>query len=225
MESRTRIGADFGARDVIVRWADGRVLDIDIQWFLQMLEEMIRTGSRFEPGHTFQLGWSVLRFAAEGDLVAMEELDFSGEPGRFCPGVTRSLSSLRLQRSVNESLGLEGQLAFPSMRHSALVCCELGAEGPVVGERREGAGPKSGWFFRCAEEGHDHDAADARVEVNLYQVATRVPAVIPVLALPPVHHTVIHPDGRITVSDAAGRPLPVRPGSYLALRQEKLRPS
>jgi hypothetical protein len=193
-------------------------VEADARWFVKWLEEAVAGGERFAPGQTCQVGWMVTEIRAAGDgTLALWEPDMRSLPVAWVEGVSHTLSQLRAQKDVVESVMVAGDLSFPSMRQSAIICTRLGQGQAVVMERTEPDGADSGWFCGCREDGHDHnDVAELR-RVSLYEAAVRhSPQVVPYLALPPGVLVGISESAPAVFRD--GEPLEFRPGSYLAVR-------
>src|SRR5215510_2680307 len=80
------------------------ILEDDARWFAGSLEEMVRSGSRFEAGQTLQIGWSIAWFVtAKNDTLGFEEPDMKSMPVLRQPGLTNSLAHLRLHKDTLES--------------------------------------------------------------------------------------------------------------------------
>jgi hypothetical protein len=194
------------------------VIADDAKWLLGWLEESVAQGTRYVAGQTCQIGWITTEVRLDGDDLSIWEPDMRRLPIEWSESVSHTLAHLRIQKDVVESVLGPGDLSFPSMRESAIICDRLGQGEGIVMERVEPAGADSGWFFGCTEDGHDHnDAAELR-RVSLYEaVARHAPHIIPYLALPPgilVSIGAVDP-----VLYREGEPLLPRPGSYLDRRR------
>ncbi len=189
----------------------------DAEWFLNWLEESVGEGARYKPGQTCQLGWVVteVRQHESGDLTLWEP-DMRSLPVEWSEGVSYTLAHLRVQKDVVESVLEAGDLSFPSMRQSAIICTRLGRNEGAVLERSEPGVADSGWFCGCREEDHDHNEVAELRRVSLYEAAVRVPQVVPYLALPPGVLVGVSRGTPAVFRD--GELLEFRPGSYLAVR-------
>jgi hypothetical protein len=193
------------------------VIEGDARWFVAWLEEAVATGSRFAPGQTCQVGWVVTEVREEesGDLCLWEP-DMQQFPVTWVGSVSRTLSHLRRQKDVCESVLDTSDMSFPSMLQSALVCTRLGQTSGIVMERQAVSGERdSGWFCGCTGEDHDHNAVGELRTVSLYEAAVRfAQQIVPFLALP---------EGVLLETNVGepkifrdGNPLTFKPGSYLA---------
>src|SRR5206468_2525977 len=101
-------------------------------------------GTRFQPDETIQVGWMLLRLAAnaEGDLL-IQEPDFAGVPIRWLDGANRCVRSLSLQRAVCDEFGVEPE--FPSVRDAASATEPFPTGNSFTMSRSESEGAHSGW--------------------------------------------------------------------------------
>jgi len=197
------------------------LVEDDVRWLLGSLEEKVAAGERFADGETFQVGWvtTQIRAGADGRLVIWEP-DMVQVPVAWAESVSSTLAHLRRQKDVCESVLTAGDLSFPTMRQSALVCTRLGQTPGGVMERTLPAGTDSGWFCGCREDGHDHNADGELRRVSLYEAAVRhAPEVVSYLALP--EGVLLGIGGGPPVIFRHGRPLAFKTGSYLAVRHRE----
>jgi hypothetical protein len=193
----------------------------DARWFVAWLEEAVAGGKRFAAGETCQVGWVVTEVRADQDgTLALWEPDMRQFPVAWVESVSFTLAHLRLQKDVCESVLAGGELLFPSMCQSAIICTRLGQTDGVVMERCSPSGSDSGWFCGCSSEDHDHNAVAELRTVSLYEAAVcYAPQIVPFLALPE----------RIFLQAGQGVPtifrhselLKFKPGSYLAARHRE----
>ncbi len=204
-----------GTTEILVEYEPRGAIETDVEWFCSTLETMLARGSKFKIGQTFGMGWSVLVFVDAGKgVLGLQELDGSGIEGKFARGVTRSLTALRLQKSVAESFGLENQLDFATQRQTAICCKKLDSDKAIVLSRDEPDEDTSGWFFSCTAKNHDHDdEANLKIE-TLYELACEFPRLMPYLALPPGVMVLVDGD-KIKAEDGEGNKLTIKPGSLL----------
>jgi hypothetical protein len=179
------------------------------------LEEEVAGGEKFVAGQTCQVGWMVteIRASEDGSLV-MWEPDMLHMPIAWVESVSHTIAHLRRQKDVYESVLTADDLAYPSLRHSAIICNRFGQKNRVVMERNRPEGSDSGWFFGCVGEKHDHNKVEELLRVSLYEAAVRYSLqVIPYLALPEGILLEVR-EGRPTIFHHGER-LEFRPGSYL----------
>lgn len=117
-EHRANLRATFGHPDVIVH-VDGS-LDASAAWLPGYFADQVRSGVRFDPDQTIQVGWAILKLAPnpDGDLLVLEP-DFVSMPIKWVEGASRSVRFIVLQRAVCEELGVES--AFPSLPSATSV--------------------------------------------------------------------------------------------------------
>ena len=209
-----------GTTEILVEYEPRGAIETDVEWFCSTLETMLARGSKFKIGQTFGMGWSVLVFIDTGKgsagnvVLGLQELDGTGREGKFARGVTRSLTALRLQKSVAESFGLENQLDFATQRQTGICCKKLDAEKAIVLSRADPDEDDSGWFFSCTAKNHDHDdEANLKIE-TLYELSCEFPRLMPYLALPPGVMILLDGD-KIKAEDGEGNRLAIKPGSLL----------
>jgi hypothetical protein len=131
--------------------------------------------ARFEPGDALRMGWSTLRFRGEDDHVRVDEWDFAN--GAFIPGVTQALLAIGAMNELLERTGLLDASRYP--HGEELAAWAVGRDTSAVTACREAAeAPDSGWRF--AAEG-----PTAAEMLPLWAIVGRLPALLPVLALPP----------------------------------------
>lgn len=204
-----------GTTEILVEYEPRGAIESDVEWFCNSIESMLARGSKFKAGQTFGMGWSVLVFTDAGKgVLGLQELDGSGHEGKFAKGVTRSLTALRLQKSVAESFGLENQLEFATQRQTGICCKKLDNDKPIVLSRADPEDDDSGWFFSCTSKNHDHDDDENLKVETLYELSCEFPRLMPYLALPAGMMVLL--DGeKIKAEDGEGRRLEIKPGSLL----------
>lgn len=203
-----------GHLEIALNYDASTVLNVDAKWLIHWIEDSVSRGAKFLPEQSLQLGWIYLEIRQRTDgTLGFFEPDFKSLPIKFVDSVSLTLSHLRVQKSVAESLGLENEINFSSLRHSAIVCNQFTA-GDFILSREKPTGSDSGWFFGCLDNNHDHNSAENLRRASLYEAALRHnERIIPYLALP---HGII-----ATVNDKAptflrnGEILRTLPGSYL----------
>ena len=217
MRSRTRECRKHGHPEICFTYDDKVVPEPDVIWLIDYLEQAVASGRRLSEGQTIKIGWSVNLIAENqwGDLELMEP-DWSGTiPIVFAPGMTRTLSDLRQQKDVVESLAVNRPPSFASIRGSAVACVRVLSDRCYVMDRLEATGSDSGWFFGCGRRDHDHNDPLQLRTASLYEIAATLPEVVQWCALPAGHSVLIGEDQGFKVL-ANGLAVPVRPDSYLA---------
>jgi hypothetical protein len=198
-----------------VSYDNTSALPSSVQWLLEWIESEVAGGRRFLPEQTIQVGWSLLEVRQRTDgTLGLFEPDFQSMPMRFVDGVSNTLLHLLLQKSVIESLDLEGEIAIPSSCDSAIICTEFGSTEGFVMSRVTPKPTDSGWFIGCNRQAHDHQLAEVLRRVSLYEAAIcHEDRTIPFLALPP--DIFVEFGGHAPYFSRGERELVIRPGSYL----------
>jgi hypothetical protein len=190
----------------------------DVLWFVNWLEEAVAGGEHFADGQTCQVGWMVLQVrAGDAGMLTLWEPDMRQMPVAWIESVSYTLSHLRVQKDVCESVLTAGDLSFPSMLQSTIICTRLGQTDGVLMERTAPQGTDSGWFCGCTRVDHNHNSTDELRCVSVFEAAVKfAPQIVPFLALPEGTRLETGP-GAPTIF-RHGERLTVKPGSYLALR-------
>lgn len=195
------------------------VVEADVNWFLEWLEDTVARGTRFANGQTCQVGWVVTQIRqGEGGDLSIWEPDMCHLPVEWSESLSRTLAHLRLQKDVVGSVLPLGELAFPSMRQSAIVCTRLRGADDLILERSTPAGADSGWFCGCRQDNHDHNDPTELRRVSLYEAAVKhAPRIVPYLALP--SGVLVEVAGGLPVVFREGKALNFQPGSYLVAQR------
>lgn len=186
--------------------------DLLIKW----LEETVASGTQFQPGQTCQFGWieTEIRSHESGDYTLWEP-DMQSMPASWVEGVSTTLSQLRFQKDVVESVLDPDELSFPSWRQSAIYCSRLGQAEKINLERFQPEGNASGWYFGCQEADHDHNSVPELKCASLYEIVVRTHSRIALyLALPP--GVLVVETERVPEIYRDGRELKFKQGSMLA---------
>jgi hypothetical protein len=150
---------------------------------LNYFEATIARGTKFLPGQTIQMGWSLLRICDRSDgTLGVQERELAPDV-EWVEQTDRALVDMWLQREIGDSVKLLDQLAFPRQDDVALVA-ECGIESNQVVMTRLGADSAkdgfSGWMLACSDE-HDHGE---RAQLPLLGVAAMKPGLVQLFALP-----------------------------------------
>lgn len=206
-----------GHPEITLAFDPDGVLEGDAAWFASVLEDMVASGSRFLPGQSLALGWSIVWFTTLPDgSLGLEEPDMHSMPTVRQPGLTNGLRQLRLHKDTLESVLPAQALAFPSLQQSCLVCTDAAPGLPCFMNRFLPDGADSGWFIGCQEMGHNHNDADNLRRFSLYEAALRIcPQVLPYLAFPPDSMIYVERRPSFFLGD---RQLEIRRDSFLDLK-------
>lgn len=189
------------------------ILAEDSDWLIQYLENSVARGEVFRAGETLQTGWMINSFRECSEGLMVFEPDMIARPIRFVNSVTRTLTHLRLQKDVAESVGLEDCLLFPSIRQSAIACKAWGEVESFSLSRFDPEGADSGWFVGCLMD-HDHDAPENLERVSLYDIGSTHSILVQFLALPPGVSLLLENEDVSFLKN--GEPLPIREGTLLS---------
>lgn len=211
-----------GQSELTLSFDPEKVLERDVLWFADQLEEMVSSGSRFQIGQSLQIGWMLVWFTASSNgTLGFEEPDMkSATPLVRQAGLTNALGHLRFQKDTLESVLPATALTFPTIQQTCLVCTQLRSTEAFFLDRREPTEKNSGWVFAC-ESSHDHQTAASWQTAWLYStVVERCRRALPYLAFPP---------GSVITVDTHDVPdfylndkrLLIRKDSYLHLLQER----
>jgi len=205
----------LGQLEISVECDEANLPAGSLKWLLEWIESEVAAGRRFLPEETLQVGWSWLQIRQRTDgTLGLFEPDFQSMPIRFVDSVSNSLLHLFLHKSVAESLGLEQELAIPSLRDSAIVCTDFGSHNGFVMIRIKTKAGDSGWLFGCDSRVHDHQRAESLRRISVYEAAIcHDRRIIPFLALPA--DTFVGFGGAVPYFSRGEKDLAIRPGSYL----------
>src|SRR3974390_414716 len=142
MRTSTQKCRQHGHQEISIECEDASPFSTTLRWFLGWIESEVAGGRRFLPEQTIQVGWSLVEIRQRSDgTLGLFEPDFHSIPVRFVDSVSNTLSHLFVQKSVAESLVLDGELSLPSLRDSAIVCTHFGSTEGFVMSR---VSPKAG---------------------------------------------------------------------------------
>jgi hypothetical protein len=215
VRSQTQKCKEYQHPEISVCCDPTETLSPSMRWLLSWVEDEVANGRRFLAGQTVQLGWSLLKVHQRDDAtLALFEPDFKSMPMELVDSVSNTLLHLLLQKSVAESLGVEEALFIPSLRESAVICCEFGSTDGFVMNRVAPKPGVSGWFLGCDNEAHNHQALENLRRTSLYEAAVRHDnRIIPFLGLP--HDMLIGFSKGVPNFFRDDKELVIRPNSYL----------
>lgn len=225
---RTTTCSAAGHKELTIQLAKPPPLADLHEFLLRYFEAAVARGTKFLPGQTVQMGWSLLKLCdRDDDTLGIQERTLTPDVG-WEEQVDRALVDMWLQREVGASVGLVDELAFPRQDDVALVArCAI--ESPELVMTRLGKADLpdgfSGWMLACTED-HDHGE---RAQLPLIGVAALKPGLVQLFALPYdtsvlvlYRETAGAPDGMLRIEPhvfRAGAELVPQRGSYLAVLQ------
>jgi len=170
-------------------------------WLIEFFETEVGKGRVFRAGETVQVGWGLLLLSKNLDEdLEVWEPDFGSMPIQWKRGVNETIRHLTIQKTVAEALSCEPD--FPSLLQPCSVEQNWKARDEFVMWRTETRERHSGWSWAT-------ELTDQAIELcSLYELGTKIPAVIAFFALPAgceVHVTrkriTIRSTGRCVSSD------------------------
>jgi len=184
-EISTQTCRRYGHPEVRLEYDPSVALEDDAGWLASHLDGEVSRGVRFGTGETIQVGWLIDRFEQCSDgTLRLFEPDLLSLPVQYKASGTATLSHLRIQKAVCESLRLQDEMLFPSMHQSAVICSRLEGSSDIIMDRLSPSVADSGWFIGCVGE-HDHHSSGELARVSLYEMVARfTPAPMPFLSLP-----------------------------------------
>ena len=193
----------------------------DINWFLNYLRSELN-GDDWPSGLTLmQVGMMFVKFESIDGGVEIFEPDMISVPIKFVRGVTRTLQLLRQQKDTYDSLNINVEIAFPSLRETVVECVKWQDVPSYVLERCGSSNNDSGWYIGCQDPEHNHENPESLRVTSIYDIAVHHCNIVPFFALPP-NTTVLIENDRPCVS-FEGVEKPPKPGSYLSRLIEKQR--
>lgn len=198
--------------------------DVDRQWLVKSLEDMVASGSRFKAGETLQLGWMINKFEkGPGGTLRLHEPDMRSMPIVFVDSANATIKVVRRQRDTVESFSEPVELAYAPLNHSIIVPPDFATVASFSLERHEPEDRDSGWVMVGGENAPTKEEFANYQLVSMYEFALQRPELVHLLAMPP---------GTVIELPAKGprqyflneKPLSVRPDSYLDQLQSSKTP-
>ena len=197
------------------------VPDVDRQWLVKSLEDLVASGSRFKAGETLQLGGMINKFEkGPGGTLRLQEPDMRSMPIVFVDSVDATLKVVRSQRDTVESFSEPVELTYAPLNHSIIVPPDFATVATFSMERHDPEDSDSGWVMVGGENPPTKEELANYKLVSMYEFALRRPELVHLLAMPP---------GAVIALPAKGprqyflneKALTVRPDSYLDQFQSK----
>jgi len=181
----------FDQKEIVLHLSDAA--QMRPTWLLDFFTESVASGRRFQAEETVQIGWMItkLKENPEGDLEVWEPR-FGPVPIEWVRGINKTFRHLILQKSVTESFHQEP--AFPSILQAGIVASSFWeSKDSFFISRTIPKATTSGWQF-------SKQKGNSSVEKlhSLFEIASRVPLIIPFLAMPPGAHVEHDEQGIIT---------------------------
>jgi hypothetical protein len=225
---RTSQCTAHGHREITVQLSRTLPIPDAERILIDYFESHVARGTKFLPGQTVQLGWSLLKLIDRSDgTIGVEERELTPEVA-WTEQVDRALRDLWYQREIVASVGLLEELSFPRQDDGVMVApCAADAEQLILTRLDAEGLPErfSGWSLVCAGD-HDHGERDV---LPLLAIAANAPGLVQLLALP--HGTIVLVQYKAKADAPAGmkriephvfrdgEELKPGPGSYLAALQ------
>jgi hypothetical protein len=138
---------------------DARTIpESDIRWLIESLEKDVASGTRYEDGHTMQVGWLLVSFVAADDgSLRLQEPNMQGLPISFVDGVTNTLRDLRQQKDVVLSLIKRPDPVFTALRKPMVVSKTFEHATDFYLLREPENDHFSGWYLRDLDDEQQGD--------------------------------------------------------------------
>jgi len=216
MRGTTTNCGKYGQQEISIAYEQEKVLESDVKWLLEWLECQVANGRRFLPSETIQIGWMLTKLEPfEDGILKICEPDMEAFPVNFVDSVTNTLTHLRLQKMVAESVGVVDELSCPPLIHSAITCNWFGEHIGIFMDRFSSKDSDSGWFIGCDDPNHDHQNQNNLQRKSLYELVVRNERnILPYLALPA--GISVHVRDGVPSFHRGEKQLAILPNSYLA---------
>lgn len=168
----------FDQKEIVLHLSDEA--GMSPTWLLDYFTTEVASGRRFKAGETVQIGWMItmLKENREGDLEVWEPR-FGPVPIQWMRGINKTIRHVILQNSVCEMVHQEP--VYASLQHAGNVAFSFWrVKDAFFMSRVEPVGRASGWQFSSERRDEYFEKLH-----SLFEVASRVPLIIPFLALPP----------------------------------------
>jgi hypothetical protein len=216
MRGTTTNCGKYGQQEISVAYEQEKVLESDVKWLLEWLGSEVANGRRFLPSETIQIGWTLTKFEPfEDGILKICEPDMKSFPVKFVDSVTHTLTHLRFQKMVAESIGVANELSFPALNQSAITCNWFKEHIGIFMDRLKPKDSDSGWFIGCDDPNHDHQDQNNLQRKSLYELVVRHDRnIIPYLGLPA--GISVHVRDSVPSFHRGEKQLAILPNSYLA---------
>lgn len=204
----------YGHQEFLLQ-AEGPAAETYLAEWSQGLESMVASGSKFQPGQSFLVGWMLTQVVQhDRDHLTLHEPDMQSMPVRWVPGITQTLQSTMVQRFTLESVSLSDRMTLPSAQQYLAVCNRFHGQGFFMVRRDPQEATDSGWFVGCLDPRHNHHDSAVTGPMSVYEAFLKQRFIVGFLGFPPGSMIVADPASglRLTLNNQA---LNVVPGSYL----------
>lgn len=196
--------------------ANEAIVPVDyLQQIVTILEEMVASGSAFEPQETFQVGWmpTLIQACGPGCLTLFEP-DMISLPVEWVPGITNTLRQMMLQLFMLDSVNLRNQIDFPNIRKSLITCNRYSETNFFMHRQKPSSESDSGWFIGCLDQTHCHNNTDNLNCISVYEAMLHQKALQGFAAFPVDSMIVISERGGISFFKD-GNEVEIQPNSFL----------
>lgn len=190
MKITTTNCSKYNHPEIELYFDDSYIVNRDIEWYLNLLESNVKSGTIYKPEQIIQIGCMVNKvMSSTPKTIKLQEPDLKEFPVNFIDSVTNTLKILRLQKDIVSSVHSYDLMSFTSIMQSCIICNSNsdGIDDGTVLHRVEvdEAEPlDSGWFIGCLDQTHDHNDPNNLVRTSLYSVFLDFPNYIKFFALP-----------------------------------------
>jgi len=214
-EFRTTQCSKHGHPEISFQVSSAAVADVDPQWLIKGLENMVANGSRFKAGETLQMGWMINRFEkGPGGTLRLQEPDMRSMPIAFVDSADATLRTARSQKDIVASFDEPVELTFPTLVQSIIVPPDFATVAAFQLERHDPEDRDSGWVMVGGEEEPTKQQLANYRPMSMYEFALQRRELVQLMAMPP---------GTVIIQSATGsrqyflneKPLTVSKDSYL----------
>lgn len=146
---------------------------LHVDSLISAIESMVRDGSVFRAGETYQYGWmlTLVQELPDGTLT-LREPDMKSMPIEFVSGVTETVRHMTLQLFALDSFAVDrSDMDIPTVRESGIACQRYRDGIGFIMDRAEPSDDHdSGWFIGCVNETCDHNDPNSLRRISLYEL-------------------------------------------------------
>ena len=155
----------------------------DALWLKEHLESEVASGVIFSNNETIQMGSVEMKVSqrSDGDFT-LTEPDMTSVPIKFIDSVTSTLNIFRQQKDTVESLELNLEASYPSLREGLIVSKSFHEANNYFFAREGSEDNMSGWFLKDLSINDNDDEFEV---ISLYELYIKKPELMKFCAFPP----------------------------------------
>lgn len=206
--------SQLGHPEFVLEADDVQVPSAYLTNVVQTIEEMVKGGSVFKPGQTFQIGWSLTLVEQLGELLSLAEPDMESFPIKWTKGITSTLRQMMLQLVMLDSVGLRQEMDAPSIQQSLVACTRYDEQSFFMSRSHCSSGSDSGWFIGCMNDDHDHQEPANLKCISIYEAFLNQRGIQGFASFPVGSMIAVNGDHELKLFKE-GAELGILPGSFL----------